>query len=178
MKTKNVEKVFDTFGKKVVGRAKSILSSKSVSGNLADSLGYQLKVYDSGALELQFLGAGYARIVDEGVRGSTGKAHPKKGKVLAPKSPFKYTNKQPPSNVIDKWVVRKGLSAARDEQGRFIPRKSLVFAIARNIKLFGIEPSNFFSDALNEEIKNLPKDIARAYAKDASKFIATVTQNM
>lgn len=171
MKTKNVEKVFDTFGKKVVNRAKSILSSKSVSGNLADSLGYQLKVYDSGALELQFLGAGYARIVDEGVRGS-------KSSAKAPKSPFKYTNKQPPSNVIDKWVVRKGLSAARDEQGRFIPRKSLVFAIARNIKLFGIEPTNFFSDALNEEIKNLPKDIATAYAKDASKFIATVTQNM
>ncbi len=171
MKAKNVEKVFDTFGKKVVNRAKSILSSKSVSGNLADSLGYQLKVYDSGALELQFLGAGYARIVDEGVRGS-------KSSAKAPKSPFKYTNKQPPSNVIDKWVVRKGLSAARDEQGRFIPRKSLVFAIARNIKLFGIEPTNFFSDALNEEIKNLPKNIARAYAKDASKFIATVTQNM
>ena len=171
MKTKNVEKVFDTFGKKVVNRAKSILSSKSVSGNLADSLGYQLKVYDSGALELQFLGAGYARLVDEGVRGS-------KSSAKAPKSPFKYTNKQPPSNVIDKWVVRKGLSAARDEQGRFIPRKSLVFAIARNIKLFGIEPTNFFSDALNEEIKNLPKDIARAYAKDASKFIATVTQNI
>ena len=171
MKAKNVEKVFDTFGKKVVNRAKSILSSKSVSGNLADSLGYQLKVYDSGALELQFLGAGYARIVDEGVRGS-------KSSAKAPKSPFKYTNKQPPSNVIDKWVVRKGLSAARDEQGRFIPRKSLVFAIARNIKLYGIEPTNFFSDALNEEIKNLPKDIATAYAKDASKFIATVTQNM
>jgi len=171
VKTKNVEKVFDTFGKKVVNRAKSILSSKSVSGNLADSLGYQLKVYDSGALELQFLGAGYARLVDEGVRGS-------KSSAKAPKSPFKYTNKQPPSNVIDKWVVRKGLSAARDEQGRFIPRKSLVFAIARNIKLFGIEPTNFFSDALNEEIKNLPKDIARAYAKDASKFIATVTQNI
>ena len=171
MKTKNVEKVFDTFGKKVVNRAKSILSSKSVSGNLADSLGYQLKVYDSGALELQFLGAGYARIVDEGVRGS-------KSSAKAPKSPFKYTNKQPPSNVIDKWVVRKGLSAARDEQGRFIPRKSLVFAIARNIKLFGIEPTNFFSDALNEEIKNLPKEIATAYAKDASKFLTTVTQNM
>ena len=171
MKTKNVEKVFDTFGKKVVNRAKSILSSKSVSGNLANSLGYQLKVYDSGALELQFLGAGYARIVDEGVRGS-------KSSAKAPKSPFKYTKKQPPSNVIDKWVVRKGLSAARDEQGRFIPRKSLVFAIARNIKLFGIEPTNFFSDALNEEIKNLPKEIATAYAKDASKFLTTVTQNM
>tara|TARA_R110001583_G_scaffold35622_1_gene118315 strand:- start:630 stop:1166 length:537 start_codon:yes stop_codon:yes gene_type:complete len=178
VKTKNLEKVFDTFGKKVVGRARSILSSKSVSGKLADSLGYQLKVYDSGALELQFLGAGYARLVDEGVRGSTGKAHPKKGKVLAPKSPFKYTNKQPPSNVIDKWVVRKGLGAARDEQGRFIPRKSLVFAIAKSIKLYGIEPSNFFTDSLNKEIKNLPKEIARAYAQDAGKFIRTVTQNI
>ena len=74
--------------------------------------------------------------------------------------------------------MRKGLGAARDEQGRFIPRKSLVFAIAKSIKLYGIEPSNFFTDSLNKEIKNLPKEIARAYAQDAGKFIRTVTQNI
>ena len=180
MKAKNVEKVFNAFGKKVVRTARGILNAKgsNTSGNLADSLGYQLKVYPSGAMEMQFLGAGYARLVDEGVRGSSGKAHPKKKKVLAPKSPFKYTNKQPPSAVIDKWAVRKGIQGVRNEKGQFIKRKSLVFLIARNIKLYGVKPTNFFSDAINEELKHLPTNIARAYAQDAGKFIRTVTQQM
>ena len=173
MKAKNVEKVFNAFGKKVVRTARGILNAKgsNTSGNLADSLGYQLKVYPSGGLELQFLGEGYARIVDEGVRGS-------KSSAKAPKSPFKYTNKQPPSGVIDKWAVRKGIQGVRNKKGQFIKRKSLVFLIARNIKLFGVKPTNFFSDALNEELKHLPTNIARAYAQDAGKFIRTVTQQM
>ena len=173
MKAKNVEKVFNAFGKKVVRTARGILNAKgsNTSGNLADSLGYQLKVYPSGAMEMQFLGAGYARIVDEGVRGS-------KSSAKAPKSPFKYTNKQPPSAVIDKWAVRKGIQGVRNEKGQFIKRKSLVFLIARNIKLYGVKPTNFFSDAINEELKHLPTNIARAYAQDAGKFIRTVTQQM
>lgn len=170
MRIKNVEKVFDAFGKKTVQTARGILNAKgkNSSGNLADSLGYHLKVYSSGALEMQFLAAGYAKFVDEGISGTKKKY----------KTPYSYTNKQPPSGVIDKWVVRKGLKAARDSKGRFIKRKSLVFLIARSIKLYGIEPTHFFSDALNEGLNALPPQIARAYAKDAAKFIERVTQEI
>jgi hypothetical protein len=80
--------------------------------------------------------------------------------------------------VIDKWVVRKGLKAARDEKGRFIKRKSLVFLIARSIKLYGVAPSNFFTDALNEGLRTLPRKFAKAYAQDAAAFIRTVTKEM
>ena len=170
MKVENLEKVFDAFGKKTVQTARGILNAKgkNTSGNLADSLGYHLKVYSSGALEMQFLAAGYAKFVDEGVSGTKKKY----------KTPYSYTNKQPPSGVIDKWVVRKGLKAARDEKGRFIKRKSLVFLIARSIKLYGVEPTHFFSDALNEGLNALPPQIARAYAKDAAKFLERVTQEI
>ena len=170
MKVENLEKVFDAFGKKTVQTARGILNAKgkNTSGNLADSLGYHLKVYSSGALEMQFLAAGYAKFVDEGVSGTKKKY----------KTPYSYTNKQPPSGVIDKWVVRKGLKAARDEKGRFIKRKSLVFLIARSIKLYGVEPTHFFSDALNEGLNALPLQIARAYAKDAAKFLERVTQEI
>ena len=170
MKVENLEKVFDAFGKKTVQTARGILNAKgkNTSGNLADSLGYHLKVYPSGALEMQFLAAGYAKFVDEGVSGTKKKY----------KTPYSYTNKQPPSGVIDKWVVRKGLKAARDSKGRFIKRKSLVFLIARSIKLYGVEPTHFFSDALNEGLNALPPQIARAYAKDAAKFLERVTQEI
>lgn len=170
MKVENLEKVFDAFGKKTVQTARGILNAKgkNTSGNLADSLGYHLKVYSSGALEMQFLAAGYAKFVDEGVSGTKKKY----------KTPYSYTNKQPPSGVIDKWVVRKGLKAARNKKGQFIKRKSLVFLIARSIKLYGVEPTHFFSDALNEGLNALPPQIARAYAKDAAKFLERVTQEI
>lgn len=172
MKTKHVKKVFDIFGQKVVETARGILNAKgkNTSGNLQDSLGYYLDV-KQGTLELRFLGAPYTSVVDKGIKGS-------KSAAKAPKSPFKYTSKQPPSGVIDKWVVRKGLKSARDEKGRFIKRKSMVFLIARNIKLYGIAPTNFFTDALNQGLKGLPRKFAKAYARDAEAFIRTVTQEI
>ena len=172
MKTKNVKKVFDLFGKKTVKTARGILNAqgKNASGDLSSSLGYYLNV-KNGVVELRFLGAPYTDLVDKGVRGS-------KSSAKAPKSPYSYTTKQPPSNVIDKWVVRKGLSGARNDKGQFIKRKSLVFLIARSIKLYGVKPSNFFSDALNEGMRTLPKNVAKAYVKDAAAFIQTVTKEM
>lgn len=173
MKQQSVHKAFDLFGKKVISTAKKILKAKgkNASGNLANSLDYDLHVYKSGDLELSFKGAGYAKFIDKGVKGS-------KSSAKAPNSPYRYTTKQPPVGAIDKWVVRKGLSGARNERGQFIKRKSLVFAIARSIKLYGIEATNFYRGALDQNMKTLPKQIARAYANDAAKFIKTVTKDI
>jgi len=174
VKTKHVKKVFDLFGQKVVKTAQGILNAKgkNASGDLGSSLGYHLKVKD-GMLDLRFLGAPYASIVDKGVRGSISSKN-------APKSPYKYTGSKKAANIgaIDKWVVRKGLKSARDSQGRFIKRKTLVFFIAKKIYLYGIKPSNFFTDALNEGLRTLPRKFAKAYAQDAAAFIRTVTKEM
>lgn len=169
----NVEKVLDAFGKKVVRNARGILNTqgKNTTGDLSSSLGYYLKVYPSGALDMSFVASGYADIVDKGVQGS-------QSNVKAPKSPYKYTNKQPPTSVIDKWAVRKGLEGIRDKKGRFIPRKSLVFGIARNIKLYGIKPSNFFSDAFYSAFSDLPKQFIKAYANDTQKFLKFVSKEL
>jgi len=167
------EKVLNAFGKKVVQSARGILNAKgkNASGDLGSSLGYVVHVYPSGAIEMDFVGAGYADLVDKGVQGSISNAK-------APRSPYKYTNKQPPSGVIDKWVVRKGLRSARDEKGRFIKRKSLVFMIARSVKLYGVKPSNFFTDAFNIAYRDLPKAFIKAYANDAQKFLQFVSKEI
>jgi len=174
VKTKHVKKVFDIFATKVVETAKGILNAtgKNTSGNLKDSLGYHLQVKD-GKVDLRFLGAPYASVVDEGIRGS-------KSSAKAPKSPFKFSGSKQTVNIgaIDKWVVRKGLKGARDEKGKFISRKSLVGAIARKIYIFGIKPSNFFTDAVNQGLKGLPRKFAQAYAMDSAAFIRTVTKEM
>jgi hypothetical protein len=128
-------------------------------------------VYPSGAVDMSFVAEGYAKFVDKGVKGS-------KSSAKAPNSPYKYTTKQPPSGVIDKWAVRKGIQGVRDKKGRFIPRKSLVFSIARNIKLYGVKPSNFFTDAFNVAYRDLPKDFIKAYAQDTQQFLKFVSKEI
>ena len=169
----NVDKVLDTFGRKVVQTARGILNAKgkNASGDLGSSLGYFIKVYPSGAIDMSFVAEGYAKFVDKGVKGS-------KSSAKAPNSPYKYTTKQPPSGVIDKWAVRKGIQGVRDKKGRFIPRKSLVFSIARNIKLYGVKPSNFFTDAFNVAYRDLPKDFIKAYAQDTQQFLKFVSKEI
>lgn len=169
----NVDKVLDTFGRKVVQTARGILNAKgkNASGDLGSSLGYFIKVYPSGAIDMSFVAEGYAKFVDKGVKGS-------KSSAKAPNSPYKYTSKQPPSGVIDKWAVRKGLQGVRDEKGRFIKRKSLVFAIARSIKLYGVKPTNFFTDAFNVAYKDLPQEFIKAYANDTQQFLKFVSKEM
>jgi hypothetical protein len=169
----NVDKVLDTFGKKVVRTARGILNAKgkNASGDLGSSLGYFIKVYPSGAIDMSFVAEGYAKFVDKGVKGS-------KSSAKAPNSPYKYTNKQPPSGVIDKWVVRKGIQGARDEKGRFIKRKSLVYAMARSIKLYGVKPTNFFTDAFNVAYRDLPQEFIKAYANDTQQFLKFVSKEM
>ena len=174
MKTKHVKKVFNLFGKKVVDTAKGILNAqgKNSSGKLDSSLGYYLNVKD-GVLELRFLGAPYASVVDKGIRGSKSSAN-------APKSPYKFKGNKKAANIgaIDKWVVRKGIQAARNDKGQFVKRKSLVFLIARKIYLYGVKPSNYFSDALKVGLRTLPKKMAKAYVQDSAAFIQTVTKEM
>ena len=80
--------------------------------------------------------------------------------------------------AIDKWVVRKGIKAGRNDKGQFIKRKSLVRAIARKIYLYGVKPSNYFSDALNVGLRTLPRKMAKAYVQDSAAFIRTVTKEM
>tara|TARA_R100001198_G_scaffold40644_1_gene22330 strand:+ start:2499 stop:3014 length:516 start_codon:yes stop_codon:yes gene_type:complete len=169
----NVDKVLDTFGRKVVRTARGILNAKgkNASGDLGSSLGYFIKVYPSGAIDMSFVAEGYAKFVDKGVKGS-------KSSAKAPNSPYKYTTKQPPSGVIDKWVVRKGIQGARDEKGRFIKRKSLVYAMARSIKLYGVKPTNFFTDAFNVAYRDLPQEFIKAYANDTQQFLKFVSKEM
>ena len=75
----------------------------------------------------------YGTFVDKGVSGTKTKRTFKDYKSKTISSPYKYTTKQPPSRVLDKWIVKKGI-APRDEKGRFMSRKSISFLIAEVLK--------------------------------------------
>lgn len=171
MNTLETEKVFKAFADKVVKRAINNLAKQDHidTGALAEELDYNVKVFPSGALELDFTAPYYWKFQDKGVKGSSGKNSPK-GKRNAYNSPFKFKKSNIKRGVVEAWVKRKGIQG-RDEKGRFIKHKTLAYLIGRSIALYGIPATRFFSSAFRLEARKLPDEIRKAYAKDISKFL-------
>jgi hypothetical protein len=174
MKTENIERYLNSFGKYIVKQARTNLTKgkKNVSKELYNSLRFEV-ITDADGFTVQFYMKDYGTFVDKGVSGTSVKRSFKdyKGKTIS--SPYKYTNKQPPSGIIDKWVVRKGI-APRDDKGRFISRKSLSFLIARSIKKKGIQGISFFQRPMELGLKNFGKDLLSNVKEDIIAGLTTV----
>jgi hypothetical protein len=171
MNTLETEKVLKAFADKVVNRAVNNLAKQDhiTSGNLARNLDYDLKVYPSGALELDFTAPFYWKFQDKGVKGSSGLQSPK-GKRNGYNSPFKFKGKNIARGVALDFIKKKGIQG-RDDKGRFIKHKTLAYLIGRSIALYGIPATRFFSTAFRYEAKRLPPEIRKAYANDIDKFL-------
>lgn len=87
--------------------------------------------------------------------------------------------KMPPQEAMLEFIKLRGIKP-REPKGKSISRKSkklsmdsrrkqLAFAIGRSISKKGIEPTHFFTDVVNDNLKKrLTKDISKALAKDIS----------
>lgn len=173
MKTEALERYLNSFGKQVVNRAKGNLQkSKGGGTNLEKSLSFKV-ITDADGFTVQFFMDSYGTFVDKGVSGTDVRRSFKdyKGKTIS--SPYKYTTKQPPSRVLDKWIVKKGI-APRDEKGRFMSRKSISFLIARSIKRKGIQGISFFQKPLMLGLKQFGKDMLGAVKEDIINGLTTV----
>ncbi len=178
MKTKNIERYLESFGKQVVNRAKGNLQrAKGGGSKLEDSVKFEI-VEDKDGFVLQFYMNFYGTFVDKGVSGTKVKQKYKNylGEVL--KSPYSYKNRkghsQPPSRALDKWVVRKGI-APRDKEGKFLSRKSITFLIARSIGKKGIKSISFFQKPLGLGLKQFGSDLLKNVKEDIIENLNKVT---
>jgi hypothetical protein len=110
------------------------VGDKVASGKLKDSISVEVKKVNENETIIQVLSEQYAQWVQ------SGRLPGKKGV---------------PIEALEKWIKSRGLQG-RDKKGKFIKRRSFAFAIQKNIKKFGIRPSNFLDVAL-EMIANDPK---------------------
>jgi len=173
MKTDNIEKYLNSFGKQVVAQSKTTLNyKKKGSTNLENSITFKV-VTEADGFSVQFYMDSYGTFVDKGVSGTKTKRTFKDYKSKTISSPYKYTTKQPPSRVLDKWIVKKGI-APRDEKGRFISRKSISFLIARSIKRNGIQGISFFQKPLGLGLKQFGKDLLENVKEDIIEGLTTV----
>lgn len=173
MKTEALERYLNSFGKQVVNRAKGNLQkAKGGKTNLEKSLSFKV-ITSADGFSVQFYMDSYGTFVDKGVSGTKVNRSFKdyKGRVIS--SPYKYTSKQPPSRVLDKWIVKKGI-APRDKKGRFMSRKSISFLIARSIKRKGIQGISFFQKPLMLGLKQFGKEMLGAVKDDIINGLTTV----
>ena len=180
MKTENIERYLNSFGKQIVNRAKGNLQKAGKGGKLEDSISFKI-VEDKEGFTVQFYMSSYGQYVDKGVSGTLKKRTFKNYKDKVIKSPYAYRaakgHSQPPSSALDKWVVKKGI-APRDAKGRFIKRKTLTFLVARKIGRFGIQGISFFQKPLSLALDNFGKDLLGNIKEDILNTLKkeTITQ--
>jgi len=160
----------NTFRKRVIQQAKSNLTKtgKNASKRLYNSLDSDLKG-SANSFQLDFMMADYGEFQDKGVNGLK----------INRNAPFSFKKGIPSRkmlNSLDKWVVKRGI-APRDKNGKFIDRRSLKFAIAKNIFKKGIKPSLFFTKPFENEYKKLSNDLIEAYGLDMSEFLKYTLTN-
>ena len=150
------KKALEKYAKYVIQQSRSNLTKKknNASKQLYNSLEYKIQ-----GDKISFLSEKYGEYLDKGVKGSKS-TYPESSA-----SPFRYTTKQPPSSVFDKWSIRKGI-APRDKKGKFVSRQSLNFLIARSIKNKGIRATLFFTKPFERGLDLYGDEIVAGYLED------------
>jgi len=167
MELKNLTAAVNKYAKYVIQQSKTNLTKKdNKGGKLYESLSYKIEETSEDLL-IEFMMEQYGVYQDKGVKGTDSNYIENKN------SPFSYKSKggkqglkgMPPPKAFDKWTIKKGL-APRDKKGRFLPRKTLDFIIARSIFKKGIRATGFFSKPLNAGIKKYQQEFNQALGKD------------
>ena len=175
MNTENLQRYLDSFGKQVLEDANGILSSQK--GNTALSKSIRFKVEkDSQGFTTKFYMLDYGTFVDKGVSGNKIKRGYINTEGFAASTPYSYKSKQPPANILAKWVAKKGLKGRDKKTGRYISNMSLAFLIARKIKRDGIQGISFFQKPLGIRYGELKTELLNVLKLDIEMYLTTYTK--
>ena len=158
----NVNKAINKFRAYVIQQSRSNLTKgkKNVSKSLYNSLKSEVETENDYIL-IGFSMDKYGAFQDKGVKGS-------KSSEKAPNSPFKFTNKMPPSKPLSDWAKKRNIRL-RDDSGKFKKGnyKTIGFLIARSIFEKGIKPSLFFTKPFEAGYKKfIDTDLIKAFSQD------------
>ena len=177
MKTDNIERYLNSFGKQVVAQSKTTLNfKKGGDTKLENSIRFEV-VSDADGFVVNFYMADYGDFVDKGVSGNKKKQKYKdyKGNVVT--SPYRYKSKQPPPSILAKWISKKGIKGRDKKSGRFISNLSLAFIIGRKIKRDGIRGLSFFQKPLGLGLKQFGSELLGNVKQDIIDTLNQTTVN-
>ena len=177
MKTDNIERYLNSFGKQVVAQSKTTLNfKKGGDTKLENSIRFEV-VSDADGFVVNFYMADYGDFVDKGVSGNKKKQKYKdyKGNVVT--SPYRYKSKQPPPSILAKWISKKGIKGRDKKSGRFISNLSLAFIIGRKIKRDGIRGLSSFQKPLGLGLKQFGSELLGNVKQDIIDTLNQTTVN-
>ena len=126
-KGNSIRDILQRFGNKLQEDLRQSLDNKkkTTSGDLRQSINFNVKITGS-IYTFALTMSDYWQWVDEG----------------------RAAGKRPPIEPIRKWVSEKAAFGGLDVKKKDV--NSVAFLIARKIGKFGIKPSNFFKDVIND----------------------------
>ena len=175
MDTDNLQRYLDSFGKQVVKDANGILNSQKGNTALSKSIRFEVEK-DSQGFTTKFYMLDYGTFVDKGVSGNKIKRGYINTEGFAASTPYSYKSKQPPANILAKWVAKKGLKGRDKKTGRYISNMSLAFLIARKIKRDGIQGISFFQKPLGIRYGELKTKLLNVLKLDIEMYLTTYTK--
>ena len=171
----SIEKYLESFGKYVVQQARTNLTKgkKNVTNELYNSIKFTVTPNSEG-YNVSFSMDSYGEFVDKGVSGNKKIQEFTTFDGRKIESPFKYRSKQPPANILSKWISMRGIKGRDKKSGRYITNLSLAFLIGKKIKRDGIKSLSFFQRPLGLGLKRLPNDIMIAIKEDILNNLKTI----
>jgi hypothetical protein len=176
MDTKNVERYLKSFGNQVVNRSKALLKKEKGSTALGQSIRFEVVPTATG-FSTKFYMLDYGEYLDKGVSGNKKKRSFTNYKNATQSSPYSYTSKGPPIDILSKWIKRKGikpkgLGRGRSKKtGQYI--SGFAYLISRKIKRDGIKSISFFQKPLGIEYENLQKNLLKELKLDIETYLTT-----
>ena len=182
MKTANIERYLNSFGKQVVNRSKGILQRQKGGGtNLESSIDFKVTTNSEG-FSVQFFMENYGTFVDKGVSGNKKQRKFKdyEGKTIS--SPYRFGTgsskvgkaKGGMSGIMAKWVKKKGFQWKDKKTGRFMSHKSMGYLIARSIYRDGIQGISFFQKPLMLGLKQFGENLLGSVRDDIINGLTTI----
>jgi hypothetical protein len=176
MDTKSLENFLKQFGETVMDRSKAKLYNDKGDTALGQSIRFEVVPTDKG-FSTKFYMLDYGTFLDKGVSGNKEKRSYTNTKGVTASSPYSYTTKGPPIDILSKWVKMKGLKPkgwgkGRDKDtGRYL--SGLAIYISRKIKIRGIPSLSFFQAPLGEEYDKLKEGLLTELKLDIESYLTT-----
>jgi hypothetical protein len=172
--TTNLERYLQSFGNYVKKESRELLNNAKGNTNLENTIRFEVEP-DADGFSVKFYMAPYGTYLDKGVSGTKQKQTYQNYNGSTVTTDYKYTTRQPPPDILSRWIKRKGikpkgLGRGRDKDtGRYI--SNLAFLIGKKIKRDGIKSLSFFQIPLGIGYRNLKKEMLQELKLDIQTYL-------
>lgn len=176
MKIDALERYLNSFGKQVVKEAKGILQKEKGETSVGKSIRFVVEE-DAQGYSTKFYMENYGMFLDKGVSGNKVSRKYTSFTGSTQTSPYKYTTKGPPIDILSKWIKKKGIKGHGVKKGRskdtgqFI--SGFAYLISRKIKREGIKSLSFFQKPLGIEYNKMKKGLLSELKLDIESYLTT-----